>query len=729
MKIHSLFIYTLLFLASISAQNRKLVWADEFNDSIDFSVWDYDIGGAWGGLHYYTNRPKNMTIVDSALNIIVREENYMGFDYTSARMKTKINWRYGRFEASIKLPETTGFVPAFWLLPADNIYGWWPNSGEIDIMEQPTNQPATIYGTIHTEVYNYFGAANPPQGDTIHIPDAQTSYHLYAIEWTPDKIDFFVDDQKYFTFFNDQASPATWPFEKSFYIILNVAVGGSWSGDPDSTTIFPAVMEVDYVRVYQYFNDITIQGSDFLLYNSSDNYYSVADFEGASYSWEIPGNAQNVSGQNTQKINVDWNYFGGEIKANVISSYGSQTLNFPVRISNNLLNNPGFEKGVKYWKEVSHFPAEVDFNLDTNNVFYGDQSLSIEVQSLGLNPWDIQCSQREILLEADEEYLLSFWAKTNNSNGNINAAIVSDNPFVVYYEELIPLTNNWTKYEINYTATVTDTIGLNIDFGYQTGKYYIDNFLLTTPDLMNSNQIINGDFFDADSNWNLVTLSGAQAESNMINGELEIAISNPGNDIWDIHLGQSDIDIENGEEYTIFFDAYAVAPRNITALVGKNSAPWTVYHPDQIFSLTTSKQSFTFSFVLNDPSDHHSRFGFDIGGSSTDVFFDNIRITSENIPTSISSTQSILKSFKLFQNYPNPFNPNTSIKYSIFAQSYALLKIFNVLGKEISTLVNKDKPAGIYQVNFDASNLPSGVYFYKLSAGNFVETKKMILLK
>jgi hypothetical protein len=247
--------------------------------------------------------------------------------------------------------------------------------------------------------------------------------------------------------------------------------------------------------------------------------------------------------------------------------------------------------------------------------------------------------------------------------------------------------------------------------------------------LLNSNQIINGDFFNADSNWNLVTLSGAQAESNIVNGELEVLISNPGNDNWDIHLGQTEIDVENSREYTIWFDAYASAPRTIAVLVGKNSEPWTVYHPEQIFSLTTEKQTFSYSFIMNDPSDDQSRFGFDIGASSDDVYFDNIRITSGNIPTSISNTKPNPKSYELIQNYPNPFNPSTTIHYSIPKLSFVSLKIYDVLGSEISTLVNEEKQAGTYEVKFDAGGLSSGVYFYQLNAGDFEETKKMILIR
>jgi beta-glucanase (GH16 family) len=186
------------FTQASFAQVRKLVWSDEFNGTtIDRSVWSFDKGPANDCVHYFTDRPENATVEGGILRIIALKESYEGYNYTAALLKTKnsVYWRYGRIEARIKLPGTNGFVPAFWMMPADDQYGWWPWSGEIDIMEHPTNQVDKIFGTIHTGAYcTYTGTA--PQGSNIQIPDAESAYHIYAIEWTPEKIDFYVDDQK-----------------------------------------------------------------------------------------------------------------------------------------------------------------------------------------------------------------------------------------------------------------------------------------------------------------------------------------------------------------------------------------------------------------------------------------------------------------------------------------------------------------------------------------------------
>lgn len=712
----------------VYAQDRLLVWADEFNHAVDSSVWDCGIGPTNDNVHYYTNRQQNLKVVDGVLNIIALEESYMGFNYTSALIKSKIDWRYGRFEALINLPETNGFVPAFWMLPSENGYGWWPESGEIDIMEQPSNEVSNIYGTIHTEAYNSFTGSGPMGGVTV-ISDAQTAFHLYAIEWTPDQIDFYVDGQNYFSFSNDHSGSATWPFDKPFYIILNLAVGGAWAGNPDLTTVFPAIMEVDYVRVYQYFDDVEIKGEDDITYFGSAISYSAPDLNSAGYSWEVPGNALIVSGQNTNQIQVDWNYFGGDIKTNIISGYGSRIVNFPVKVSKNLLKNSGFENGVKYWNRILNYPAQADFSLNTGTVFYGNQSLSVDVQTLGANPWDIQCSQKEIIFEAGKTYILRFQAKTDNPAGDINLAIIGFDPIVVYYSEIIHLTDNWTQYEINYSATTNDTVAVNIDLGLQTGVYYLDHFLLTTPELINGNQIENADFFNADSCWNFVTLSMAQATGTVIDGDYTVTITNGGDNIWDIHLGQSGINIESGKEYTVSFDAYAETSRTVSVLVGKDSAPWTIYHAPQIFSLTTSKQTYTYSFVMNELSDNHARFGFDIGGSDIDVFFDNIRVSSGTTPANITEMLTSPASIQLLQNYPNPCNRVTTIKYQLPEQSFVTLKVYDVLGNEIETLVNEEKSVGTHQLTWNAAYLPGGVYFFRLNAGAIMKTLKIILLE
>ncbi|WKZ70846.1 MAG: glycoside hydrolase family 16 protein [Melioribacteraceae bacterium] len=235
-----------------------LVWNDEFEGSaIDNNKWGHEVNARGGGnneLQYYTDRPENSFVQDGYLHIVAHQEEYTGDEgtryYTSARMRTmnKGDWTYARIEVKAKIPYGQGMWPAIWMLPTDWSYGGWPSSGEIDIMEH-VNSGSEIHGSVHTEAYNHrIGTQKTGQ---ITIPDADDNFHVYAIEWSEDKIDFMVDGQVYFTFNNDKKGDyKTWPFDKRFHLLLNVAVGGDWPGNPTPQTLFPKEMVVDYVRVY-----------------------------------------------------------------------------------------------------------------------------------------------------------------------------------------------------------------------------------------------------------------------------------------------------------------------------------------------------------------------------------------------------------------------------------------------------------------------------------------------
>ena len=236
-----------------------LVWSDEFDgDTLDLTKWRYEVNGYGGGneeLQYYTD--ENTSVTDGVLSITAKLEAYMGMDYTSSRITTEYreDWTYGIFEIKAKLPSGLGTWPAIWMMPTYARYGTWPDSGELDIMEHVGYNPNIIYGTVHTERYNH-NEGNEKGGDYTEAVDVTSEFHVYKVEWLPDKINFYVDGVNYFTYDpNTYAGCPTdihWPFNGDFFLILNVAIGGSWGGvygvDND---IFPTTMEVDYVRVYQ----------------------------------------------------------------------------------------------------------------------------------------------------------------------------------------------------------------------------------------------------------------------------------------------------------------------------------------------------------------------------------------------------------------------------------------------------------------------------------------------
>jgi beta-glucanase (GH16 family) len=233
----------------------ELVWNDEFDgDNVDPSRWVFDQGGSgWGNneLQFYTDRPENARVADGMLVIEARREDRLGRDFTSARLKTQSlhAWTYGRVEARMKLPTGQGIWSAFWMLGEDIVTAKWPASGEIDIMEN-IGAPRTVYATVHGPGYsgaNGIGASyNLPEGS------AADGFHVYAVEWGPDQIRWFVDDVQFASVTpDDLPSGREWVFDHPFFLLLNVAVGGNWPGNPDDTTTFPQTMLVDYVRVYQ----------------------------------------------------------------------------------------------------------------------------------------------------------------------------------------------------------------------------------------------------------------------------------------------------------------------------------------------------------------------------------------------------------------------------------------------------------------------------------------------
>ena len=244
------------------AQNSfgwSLVWSDEFNQttgsSPDANKWAYDLGaGGWGNgeLEYYTSRTNNVRIENGQLVIEAKQESFSGSSYTSARIKTqgKISWTYGRIEARIKIPRTQGLWPAFWMLGTNITSAGWPTCGEIDIMENIGREPTLVHGTVHGPGYsggNGIGGPFSLPGSTNYADD----FHIYAVEWTTNQIKWFVDGFQYFSV-NPASLPAatTWVYKQPQFLILNVAVGGAWPGNPDGTTVLPQRMTVDYIRIY-----------------------------------------------------------------------------------------------------------------------------------------------------------------------------------------------------------------------------------------------------------------------------------------------------------------------------------------------------------------------------------------------------------------------------------------------------------------------------------------------
>ncbi len=244
----------------INNEKYSLVWHDEFNYKglPDSSKWNYDVEGNswnWGNNEeqYYTSKDKdNAEVKKGKLFITAIREEIEGKDYTSARLVTKGkgDWLYGRIEVKAKLPEGRGTWPAIWMLPSNYEYEQYPSNGEIDIMESVGYMPHTILSVLHTKLNEEKMKSHEP--DTIIVEDCYTDFHVYAMEWTPDYIKTFVDDENFFTFKNKYDNSGDFPFTEAYHLLLNVAVGGTWGGrEGIDESIFPQSMVIGYVRVYQ----------------------------------------------------------------------------------------------------------------------------------------------------------------------------------------------------------------------------------------------------------------------------------------------------------------------------------------------------------------------------------------------------------------------------------------------------------------------------------------------
>lgn len=334
----------ILFAGAAAAQSCKtLIWNDEFDGTqVDTNKWDLQVGDGcaeglcgWGNneLQYY--KAANATVADGVLKITAKRERVRAKSYTSARLRTANmpgsgEWTNGRFEARIKIPDGQGLWPAFWMLPTDPSVGW-PTSGEIDIMESTGKASMIAFGTIH------FGDPWPDNsftGNHILTQPGKWSddFHIYAIEWTPFEIRWFLDDVLYSVKTpQDMADPNQWTFENyQYHFLLNLAVGGTLGGAVDDS-IFPVDMLVDYVRVYD-MGQAAIDGPNIVAPGKVASYTVIGETgSNGSYAWSVPPGATLFSGQGSSSAQVDFTgASSGVVGVTVDNSCGSQPLEVAV---------------------------------------------------------------------------------------------------------------------------------------------------------------------------------------------------------------------------------------------------------------------------------------------------------------------------------------------------------------------------------------------------------------
>ena len=465
----------------LPAQCWNLVWEDDFNGtSLDANNWSYQIGdGGWGNneLQYYRDGNNNVTVSGGTLQIIAKEESYMGADYTSARIRTinKGDWTHGKMEGRMKLPVGQGIWPACWMMPTDNVFGGWPNSGEIDIMEYLGHETNKAYGTIH----HILNGSHSYTGDNYVLASGgfNDAFHTFSVEWESGAVRWYIDDVLYHSVTEASLGIDPWVFDENFHFILNMAVGGNWPGSPDGTTVFPQTFEIDYLRVYQQLSEIAMEGDSYVQPGDLGIEYSVPEISGATYIWSVPSGAAILIGQGTNTIVVNWGSNSGDVTCEITTACGTEDILFFTEVNPNYFENPAFENDFANWNSHSNGGA-ADFTITTNAPQEGVNAAQVSVTTSGTNPWDIQLSRSGFALEAGEEYSLSFWAKSETAGLTFPVAFIKDeSPWTLYEGTSFTTSLVWQEYTLSFTAAVTDDVLFNIDLGSNIAVYYFDNFI------------------------------------------------------------------------------------------------------------------------------------------------------------------------------------------------------------------------------------------------------------
>jgi beta-glucanase (GH16 family) len=671
--IFSLLFVTFICVSTSFAQCYQLVWADEFSgSSLDLTKWTPVLGQSYNGeLQYYTDRTDNIQVSSGTLKIIAKAENYGGKAYTSGRMQTQNmgDWLYGRMEARIKIPITQGSWPAFWMLPTDNIYGIWPKSGEIDIMETVGREPTKNFASIHTSndgtVQTYTTAYTLPSGTFAD------DFHVFTMEWAPNVIRFYVDGNLYATKTPATVSPYPWVFNKRFYFLLNLAIGGDWAGSPNGTSVFPQTMEVDYVRVYQKLSDLAITGRILVEPNTPSVNYAVPSISGTTYQWSVSGGGTIVSGQGTSQIVVNWGTASGTVS--VLINDGclpSATISTPVEVSGNTWSNPNFEQNFVNWETRPAYNSTATFSISTTDFSEGTRAACVQTNTAAPStPWSIQLSRANLNLVAGTSYTLRFKAKADAAR-TIPIAFIRSSDFGGVAYKTINLTTSWQPFELIFTPSSSVNTMFNADLAGALGTYCFDEFVFGRTALLPVE---------------LLDFSGnTEGMGNVLRWQTanEINISH--------------FDIERS------FDGKAF---------------------EKIGEISAKGSNASYRFWDDKSAQRSGRFEI----SPTLILYYRLKINELNgssfFSKTISLTKGKMQKVKIVSLSPNPTNGFLDIQLDNPKGEVATIEVFNTLGQ----LVFSEKIADwADKKRLNTEGWSSGVYFLKMSAGQTIETVRFL---
>lgn len=466
------FLGAVLLLAglNLNAQQWVQVWGDEFNTPglPDKTKWDYEIGKLRNNeLQYYTDRQENARIQDSILIIELRKENYQGAAYTSASLvsRYKGDWQYGKFEISAKVPAGTGTWPAIWMMPTDNMYGTWPKSGEIDIMEYVGMNPSNLYFTVHYEGTD--GSGHQSSGYSIFSSKPYDRFIKFTLEWSPTDIKWYADDKLYFTYTKKADDQRIWPFNKMFYLILNFAYGGSWGGQRGvDDTKLPNQFLIDYVRVYQ------LQDSEgpfsLEVVKTAGGNVSVSP-EQTTYD---EGSTVTLTAVPDPGYEFDkWMHIGSmnPLQLEMNKNWSVTPAFFK---KDELISNGDFSKGLSGWGSWSEASVAPAFTTTAS-----DSVFVANITKPGTANWHIVEQQLNVPLVKGVTYNVSFdaWADTPKPMDVFFSKNWGD--YGNYYSTVKNVTSirqrfTWSV-KMNYSTDLNCRFGFGI--GQFTGKLYIDN--------------------------------------------------------------------------------------------------------------------------------------------------------------------------------------------------------------------------------------------------------------
>lgn len=593
---------------SAPKEEWQLVWSDEFDGSeINMDNWSYDdpTNGRWNQeIQSYTQN--NAYIEDGSLIIEARKEDITEpsgetYNYSSAKLITqgKQSWKYGKFEIRAKMPTGQGIWPAIWMMPEDEpFYGIWPKCGEIDIMELLGHIPNKLHGTLH------FGEPHKESQGTYFLPEGQSfgdDYHVYAIEWEPGEIRWYIDGELYHTendwysrdpyLADDYTYPA--PFDQNFFLIMNISVGGSWPGYPDETTVFPQQMAVDYVRVYQ-----------------KDEY---------------PHREKPIKEEETAREPLeDGNYiYNGGFDVDDPEATGVEGV-----------------PNTSYWTFLQGPGGVSALNVD-------EGVMHVQIDNGGTTDYSVQLLQAPVHLEKGAKYKASFDMKAQNTR-EVKLKIGGDGDRGWKdYAAIAPfeVSTEMTSYEFVFTMKDDTDVKARFEFnmGLDDNDIWIDNVKLiktedapevdpstvARPPLLSGNYIYNGTFDQGENRmgfWNFAVDDSAKAVyyigSEVNERRFETRIENGGNSKDAISLVQPGINIEKSKSYRVSFEASAAAERSIDVEIASNLNDSIIF--STTFEIDKENKTYEFEFTMDGESDKNGELRFNLGGNNKDVYIDNV---------------------------------------------------------------------------------------------------------